>query len=209
MTLHRSELAAAVVAGGTSSRFGGAPKGLERVGGRRILDRVVEAASAIADRLLLISNHDEAERWLTGVRVVRDIRPERGSVVGIHTALAASGVRTLVLAWDMPFVSRALLELIVERGAGEPFAVVPEGTSGLEPFCALYTPASLPFVERAIDGGDLRATSLPLRFPSFTRVPRSAIAALDDPSRLFFNVNSAADLATAEAMDRDQRSRRQ
>ncbi len=35
----------AVLAGGTASRFGGRPKGLEKVGGVRILDRVVEVVT--------------------------------------------------------------------------------------------------------------------------------------------------------------------
>ena len=156
---------------------------------------------------MLVSNSDDAHRWVDGIPVVRDIRPERGSVVGLHTALSATGGRTLVLAWDMPFVTPALLNLIVERGEGEPFAVVPEGSAGLEPFCALYTQACLPIVASAIDAGDLRATSLPLRFPSYTRITGADVATVGDPKKLFFNVNSAADLARAEAIEREPRSR--
>ena len=158
--------------------------------------------------VVLISNSAEADHWLSGVRVVRDVRPERGSLVGIHTALSVTGIRTLVLAWDMPFITPELLEFLVERSEGERFAVIPESPSGLEPFCALFTPACLPLIEQAIDEGDLRATALPFRFPSFTRVPSSDIAVIDDPARLFFNVNSAADLAKAEAMVGAIRSRR-
>jgi molybdopterin-guanine dinucleotide biosynthesis protein A len=101
------------------------------------------------------------------------------------------------------------LELIVRLGNDEKFAVIPEGPSGLEPFCALYMPPCLPIVDRAIDDGDLRATSLPLRFPSFTRISPSDVRAVGDPARLFFNVNSAADLATAEALEQEERSRHQ
>lgn len=207
MSDRRARVAAAIVAGGASSRFGGIPKGLERIGGRRIVDRIVDAAKTVADDLILVSNSEDADRWLSDVRVVRDIRPDRGSLVGIHTALSATRTRTLVLAWDMPFVTAELLELIVSHSHGDAFAVIPEGPSGLEPFCALYSPACLPIVEQAIDEGDLRATALPLRFPSVTRVSSSEIQAIGDPARLFFNVNSAADLARAEEMNREQRSR--
>jgi len=201
-------LAAAIVAGGTSTRFGGAPKGLANVGERRILDRVVDAARGVTEHLVLISNSDDADEWLSGVPVVRDIRPERRSLVGIHTALSFTGTRTLVLAWDMPFVTAQLLDMIVARDHDEPYAVVPESASGLEPFCALYTPACLPMVVEALDEGDFRATTLPSRFPSFTRISRSDVATVGDPSQLFFNVNTAADLAEAEAIEREQRSRR-
>jgi len=203
----RESIAAAIVAGGASSRFGGIPKGLERIGGRRIVDRVVDAAKTVADDLVFVSNSEDADQWVGGVRVVRDIRPERGSLIGIHTALSATRAPTLVLAWDMPFVTAGLLEIIVAHSHAEPFAVIPEGPSGLEPFCALYSPACLPFVTQAIDAGDLRATALPLRFPSVTRVSSSEVRAVGDPARLFFNVNSAADLARAEEMDSEERSR--
>jgi molybdopterin-guanine dinucleotide biosynthesis protein A len=198
---------AAIVAGGASSRFSGTPKGLESVGGQRILDRIAAAATAVTREIVLISNSDDAGQWLDGARVVRDVRPERGSIVGIHTALITGGRRVLVLAWDMPFLTAPLLDLIVRRAVDAPFAVIPEGTSGLEPFCALYTRACLPAVERAIDEGDLRATALPLRFPSFTRLSSTEVATIGDPARLFFNVNSAADLARAEAIAQAQRSR--
>ena len=169
---------------------------------------MVDAARAVTGHLVLISNSDDAQQWLGEIPVVRDIRPERRSLVGIHTALSFTKTRTLVLAWDMPFLTAALLELLVERGEGERFAVVPESVAGLEPFCALYTPACLPAVTQALDEGDFRATALPFRFPSFTRVSTSDVAAVGDPERLFFNVNSAPDLARAEELEREQRSRR-
>jgi len=194
------KIAVAIVAGGASSRFGGTPKGLERVGGRRIIDRVIDAARGVASELLLVANSPDATRWASGVRVVSDVRPERGSVVGLHTALATTQCPTLVIAWDMPFVTPDLLALIGERSVGERFAVIPESASGLEPFCALYTPACLPLIDGALDEHELRATALPSRFPSFTRLSLSEIAAIGDPDQLFFNVNSADDLARAEAM---------
>jgi len=157
--------------------------------------------------VVLVSNSEDAAHWLPGLRVVRDVRPERGSLVGIHTALTATKAPTLVLAWDLPFVTPEMLALIVRLSFGEPFAVIPEGPSGLEPFCALYTPACRPIIDRAIDEGDLRATSLPLRFPSFTRIPASDVATMGDPMQLFFNVNTAADLATADRIEKEQRSR--
>jgi len=194
-------LSVAVVAGGASSRFGGIPKGLEMVGGRRIVDRVIDAARHVASEVFLISNSADAPMWTPDVRVVNDVRPERGSIVGIHTALATTNGPTLVVAWDMPFVSTPLLSLIADRDDDQ-YAVIPEGESGLEPFCALYMPACLPMVECALDENDLRATALPHRFPSFSRIARAEIERIGEPTRLFFNVNSADDLARAEEIEK-------
>ena len=171
------------------------------VGGRRIVDRVIEAARSVASEILFVANDPEAPRWLDQIRIVSDTRPERGSIIGIHTALAATGQPTIVVAWDMPFVTRDLLALIAERGVNEAFAVLPEGEFGIEPFCGLYTPACRPFVERAIDERDLRATALPSRFPSFTRIAASDVATIGDPAHLFFNLNTFDDLNRAEEIE--------
>jgi molybdopterin-guanine dinucleotide biosynthesis protein A len=196
-----SRLVGAIVAGGASSRFGGAPKGLRTVGGQRIIDRVGNALRAVTSELILLSNADDAERWLPGVAVVRDERPERGSLVGLYTALTYTSSPILVVAWDMPFVNSELLELIVSRSVREPFATVPTGAEGPEPFCAAYAPACVPFVEAALNAGDLRMSSMLRRLPSVTLIPANDLASIGDPARLFFNVNTPHDLAVAEEMD--------
>ena len=190
----------AILAGGASSRFGGAPKGLHTVAGVRIIDRVVGALREVSSEVILVSNAIDAPRWLTGARVFADVRGERGSLVGIHTALAQARSSVMVVAWDMPFVTSELLRFIQERGRDEPFATVPEGSGGLEPFCAMYTPACLPVFESALDSGEFRMSTVLERLPSLTRIPVSEITTIGDPSRLFFNVNSAADLTLAERM---------
>jgi molybdopterin-guanine dinucleotide biosynthesis protein A len=175
---------------------------LATVGGVRIIDRVANALRAVAPELILVSNAADAAHWMPGVAVARDARPERGSLVGLHTALSSSTASdgALVVAWDMPFITAALLSLIIEAKGDGAFAVVPEGPSGLEPMCAFYSRRCLPAIDAAIDGGDLRLSSFIERLSNVRRVVRSAVARVGDPLRLFFNVNTPGDLAAAEAM---------
>jgi molybdenum cofactor guanylyltransferase len=93
-----------ILAGGGASRFGGRPKGLERVGGARIIDRVAGALQPVTDDLLLIANDPLAAEWRAGLRVAGDVLQNVGSVAGIHAALVHAGGPALVVAWDMPFV---------------------------------------------------------------------------------------------------------
>ncbi len=174
------------------------------MGGRRIIDRVADALRAAVDELLVVSNAPDARDWLAGVPVIADQRPERGSLIGIHTALAHTGSAVLVVAWDMPFVPPALLVAIRDRAANAPYAVLPEGPRGPEPFCAAYLPACLPIITYALDarGGDLRLRSMLARIPAPTRIAAAEVAAFGDAARSFFNVNSAADLAAAEQLAR-------
>jgi molybdenum cofactor guanylyltransferase len=195
-----SDPVGAIVAGGGAVRFGGVPKGLQRVGGARIIDRVASALRATTSEMMLISSAPDASRWIPGMAVHRDVRPERGSLVGIHTALTCARGDVLVVAWDMPFVSPELLRLIRDREHRSALAVIPEGPSGLEPFCALYTRECLPIIEQALDDGDLGVSRMIARLPSVARIPLREVESLGDAAALFFNVNSPDDLAAAEHM---------
>lgn len=187
-----------ILAGGRALRFGGLPKGLERVGGRRIVDRVATALAAAADDLLLIANDPNAASWLPGVPVAADVRPGNGGLGGIHAALAHAGRPVLVVAWDMPFVPPALLEALRELGRGADVAVpVSDSQRGVEPLCAYYDPACIRPIERRLDAGDRRV----IGFYDDVRVaklPESQVRRFGDPALLFMNVNSPDELALAE-----------
>src|SRR5207302_2187726 len=100
-------------------RYGGRPKGLIELGGRRILDRVVDAVAAVTgEPPLLVANAPEGPRWRPDLRTVPDVRPECGSLGGIYTAVASGAGPVLCVAWDMPFVTPELLRALVESSAG-------------------------------------------------------------------------------------------
>ncbi len=188
-----------VLAGGQASRFGGLPKGLERVAGERIIDRVATALADVTDDLLLIANDPDASTWLAGVRCFPDVRPGIGSLGGIHAALVHAARSVLVVAWDMPFVPPALLAELRAAGAGVDVAVPESGSRrGLEPLCAFYAQACTPAIERRLDADDRRV----IGFFDDVRVARlghEAVARHGDPAMLFMNVNTPDDLRLAEA----------
>ena len=189
-----------ILAGGQATRYAGRPKGLERVGGVRIIGRVVVALRGATDALLLVANDPSAAEWLPGVPTAPDVRPGLGSLGGIYSALVRAGGPVLVVAWDMPFVPTALLAALRSTGAEtDADAVVPESGSprGLEPLCALYTPACVSPIERRLDAGDLRVVGF-YDDVRLARLPVETVATFGDPTRIFLNVNSPDDLARAE-----------
>jgi molybdopterin-guanine dinucleotide biosynthesis protein A len=194
-----------VLAGGAARRYGGLPKGLLEVGGRRILDRVVDAVQAVTGASpLLIANAADAGSWRPDLPTMPDARPGGGSLGGIYTAVTAAPHPVLCVAWDMPFVPTGLLRALVDgANAGRYDAFLPEsaGRRGLEPLCAVYGPACGPAIARRLENGDLQAIS----FHPDVRVGILSLAAVrtfGDPDELFFNVNTPDDLDRAEALCR-------
>lgn len=191
----------AVLAGGANARFGGAPKGLSVIDGRRIVDRVLEALAGVVDERFLITNDAETGEAVGGVAAYGDERAERGSLVGVHSALRHCRAAAIVVAWDMPFVPAALLAYLRAVGERAEAAAIPMGPSGPEPLCAYYPRAALPHVERQLDAGDLRLSHLVATLTPVVLVPPEDVARFGPLGLLFANVNTPADLAAARARD--------
>jgi molybdopterin-guanine dinucleotide biosynthesis protein A len=190
-----------VLAGGGSTRFGGRPKGLEPVGGTRILDRVVDTlAVATGGSPVIASSLPEARAWRRDLTVVPDALAGGGALVGIYSAVMAVERPVVILGWDMPFVPPGLIRELMAGAAGyDVFLPESGGPRGVEPLCAVYTPACAPAIRDCLARGDRRAVG----FHDAVRVgilPLAAVSRYGDPERLFFNVNTPADLERAEAL---------
>lgn len=196
----------AILAGGESRRYG-APKALVRVGGRRIIDRVIHAVQAVTPDTVLLANEPELFSDL-GLLTRPDVRPGLGALGGILTGLLWAREEDrpgiLAVACDMPFLSTGLLATLLERAADHgPHVVIPEGRNrrGVEPLCAWYGTSCIPAIEARVESGDLRTVS----FHDDVRVerlPAVEIERFGDPDTLFLNVNTPEDRARADAVAR-------
>jgi len=191
-----------VIAGGGATRYGGAPKGLFEVGGRRVIDRVVDALKESTGRdPILIANDPGAREW-SPLEVHADIEPGMGSLGGILSAVELAAP-VICVAWDMPFVPAALLKELVGL-LGDADVAIPESDSsprGVEPLCAAYGPACGPAIRAALARGDQRAIAFH-REVRVARLPLDRVLQYGDPGVLFFNVNTPEDLKRAESLCR-------
>ena len=86
----------------------GQDKALLPLGGRSVIERVLDCVQSLGDDITLITNTPEKFRHL-GYRLVSDVYPGRGSLGGIYTAIhAARNSQCLVVACDMPFLNASL-----------------------------------------------------------------------------------------------------
>jgi molybdopterin-guanine dinucleotide biosynthesis protein A len=195
------EIRGAIIAGGQAARHGSRPKGLERVGGERILDRLVATfEAALGAQPLLVANAPEASAWRPGLRVVADLLAGSGPVIGIYTAILAAPAPVVCVAWDMPFVTAPLLRALADGLSGAD-ACLPEsgGPRGLEPLCAAYGPAAGPAIAAALAAGERSAVGFHDRI-KLGILSSERVRAFGDPAVLFFNVNTPDDLAEADRL---------
>jgi molybdopterin-guanine dinucleotide biosynthesis protein A len=187
-----------IQAGGKSTRMGGDPKALMELGGRRIVERVLDVVRQVAERVLLVTNTPDLYAYL-GLPMVPDVFPEGGSLGGIYSGLrAAPGDAAFTVACDMPFLSVAVARLVVGRAA-EADVVAPRIGEQWETLHACYGKACLGPMERCLRAGRLKITG----FFDEVRVvalSEAEIAAVGDPGVVFMNVNTPAELERARAL---------
>jgi molybdopterin-guanine dinucleotide biosynthesis protein A len=142
----------AILAGGKSSRMG-RDKAFVEFQGRTLLARSLDLARALSPNVCIVGGRDKFAPYAP---VVEDEFLNCGPLGGIHAALQASHTElNLILAVDMPFSSRALLQYLMAQALGAPtaMAVVPRGDGRWQPLCAVYRRRFAVVAEQALLAG--------------------------------------------------------
>jgi molybdopterin-guanine dinucleotide biosynthesis protein A len=192
----------AIIGGGAASRFGGRPKGLERVGGVRIVDRVAAALRPNVDSLVIAPGDVDAASWIPGAPVATDVLPIKASVTGVHAALAFARSDIIAVAWDMPFVPPSLIAKLRSELRPGVDAVVPRPSGQAEPLCAAYSGHVGEKLRQAVGRGVIRMTDILDGLGSVIWLDDAILRTIANPEVMFFNVNSPADLERAGEIDR-------
>jgi molybdenum cofactor guanylyltransferase len=188
-----------IQAGGRSSRMGTDKAWLE-IEHRPMIERVLTAAGPIVERLHLIINtgnpylkryRELAESY--GASLTYDMHDHRGPLGGIGTALACceSDRSALILACDMPFLTKEFLAFLVEiHQREENRLTLPIDHNGrLQPLAGIYSASCLPAVEQMLQANDLRVDHL-CRHVETRQVGFVEFASLANARNLFVNINS-------------------
>lgn len=191
-------LSLVIQAGGESRRIG-RDKALLPFLGQPLILRSLTHLAALADEVLVTSNHPENFVFL-GLTPVPDLVPGAGALGGLYTALnAASHPYVAVVACDMPFASRELIafELLVMREISAD-AVVPRSNAGTEPFHAVYQrEACLPHVRSVLEAGQRRVDAW-FGEVNIHYLEQEEIAPYDPDGLAFLNINTLEELNEAE-----------
>jgi molybdopterin-guanine dinucleotide biosynthesis protein A len=198
------EVSGVIMAGGASQRLA-RNKALERIGGKALIERVVDSVVPLTTEVLVVVAQPEQAAALhlpPSVRVVSDRYPGRGSLGGIFTGVDASAEPwSLVVACDMPFLNRELLRHLIGESA-DIDVVVPRLAGQPEPLHALYSKACLVPMERMVRAGDLKIAPL-FEAVRVRYVDEEMIDRIDPRHLSFFNINTQADLEEARRLLRE------
>ncbi len=192
-----------LLAGGLARRMGGGDKPLRQLGGKPILDRVIERARPQVATLILNANGDPARFAAYGLPVVADvIEGYQGPLAGILTALdwaaanAPRATHVVSFATDAPFLPPDLVARLHAAAAAEgtPLACAMSG-GRTHPVFGLWPLDCREALRRAMLDEEMRKIDL--------WTARLGVAHADfpvEPVDPFFNVNRPENIAEAERL---------
>jgi len=139
-------------AGGESTRMG-KDKAFLPFLGTPLIQRQINRFQQLNAEMLIISNNAPPFEDLR-LQVFGDVRPGRGALGGLLTALSVANTPLIgLIAVDMPFASPQLIKYMADRIQGSDLdGIIPSTINGLEPLHAVYRREScLAYVEKSID----------------------------------------------------------
>jgi molybdopterin-guanine dinucleotide biosynthesis protein A len=176
----------------------GGPKALAELASRPLVARVVAIVGSAGLDPVVVAKPDSPLPKLD-CRVLAEPSEPRHPLTGIVTALGASAGRGVVaIACDMPLVPSKLLTWLAQLE--EPAAVC-QHDGRLEPLLGRYSPTVQERLAESLAAGVSMREAVADLDPYV--IPEDRVARFGDPARIFFNVNSPEDLATAEELLRD------
>ena len=186
-----------ILAGGQNKRFGGRNKAFIRVGGRRIVDRLMALYRRLFAQVVLVTNDPAAYTDLDAL-IVSDHYPKRSSLNGLHAGLfAAAHEYAFFTACDAPFARAPLIRCVLDRIEPKADIVIPVTTAGYEPMFAVYGKSCLPVMAQQLENNRLKIQGL-FRKVRVKTVDEAVLRQADPELISFFNINTPADLKQAE-----------
>ena len=181
------KLTGVILAGGSNRRFP-VPKGLVRIGEQRLIERLLEIHKSLFDEVIISTNTPELYVQYD-VRLIGDIYPSLGPIVGIYSSLMnASHDGIFVTPCDTPFIGRELIEYIMRVHEGEPI-VVCRYRGIIHPLIGIYTKEILENMENAIITGRTRIIDF-LEDVKTRILTEEELVHIDPEGRGFININT-------------------
>jgi len=200
-----SAVTGVLLAGGLARRMGGGDKPLRILGGRPLLDHVIERARPQVTDLLLNVNGDPSRFSGYGLPVVTDvIEGHAGPLAGILTGLEWMKAERPDCRWlasfatDAPFFPTDMVDVLMTAAVeGSADIACARSDDRAHPVFAMWSASLLDDLRHALVEEDIRKIDKWTARHTLVHVDFAEDAMGLDP---FFNINRPEDLAEAEAI---------
>lgn len=209
-TKRNSSVVGVLLAGGQSRRMGGGDKCLLEVGGKSLLNHVIERLQPQVDTLILNANGD-AQRFASyGLEVVADPIPDHaGPLAGVLAGFtwarshAPNARWVATAATDTPFFPRDLVTRLLQATQDRYPAIALAASGGRQhPVFGLWPTALASDLQEALHAGVRKVLDWTDRHDTVTVTFEDTIVG-NERLEPFFNANRPADLERAERLLRE------
>jgi molybdopterin-guanine dinucleotide biosynthesis protein A len=188
-----SAIAAYVLAGGGSTRFG-RDKALVEFEGKPMLAHMCDLLGGVASEVRVVAAPGKYASL--GIETVADRWPGEGPLGGIITALRRTEPDdprcewNLLVSCDMPFLTPEWIAFLAQRASqSEAQVVLPRSHYGLEPLCACYKTNASGALQTAFEAG-VRKVTRALQQVKMEVLDEADWKRFDSDGRLFWNMNT-------------------
>lgn len=190
------DLTGFVLAGGKSTRMG-RDKAMLALRGRTLLETSLAALREVAPEVFILG---PPELYGSFAATIPDVFPGCGPLSGIHAALYHTETEfNLIVAVDIPFVSREFLAYLADRAsASSAMVTLPEIGGYLEPVCAVYSREFRKIAEQALQRGEHKITPLFSGVETLV-IPQPELEKFAFTAEMFENLNTPEDLERARS----------
>ncbi len=135
-----------ILAGGRSRRFG-RDKLLHEIGGKKVIERVLDTAKVVCDEVFLITKNPSKFRFLD-VPIILDAFSIHASMIGLYTALSHAETPSLILSGDVPLLTPQIIERLIKDY--EPPITLARTKEKIHTLVGVYSPDVLEILEEYI-----------------------------------------------------------
>ncbi len=181
---------AGILAGGGSRRFG-SDKACAVYEGKSLLEWTVFNALSITDNINILTKNPGNYQF-TGCNIIRDLTDVSTPISGIISIKPYVSDWLLLLACDIPFFEKKVLEFLWERRESEKATVI-HVNGKYQPFLGLYPRNVLYYWEEAFLKGEYHLQRIIESMPKIV-IEQSDLMFAGISLQSFLNINTPADL---------------
>lgn len=176
-----------ILAGGKNTRIG-TNKAFIKINKKTIIEIILAVFYDLFKEVIIVTNCFKEYQHL-GVKLVKDIIPDKNSLGGLYSGLLhAAGDYSFVAACDMPFIKRSLISYMMQARYGYD-AIIPEYNGTLQPLCAVYSKTCINPIKEALSQNNLKIIDI-VRHMQVKRITEAEINNFDLYGHSFININT-------------------